>query len=387
MFLIRVFGSWLIGLGVLFSAWSDPLGQDSVSPVADRVFDVLSPPPWPQGLRTPLEEAAVALGDRQMQLARTRVDARLLKTMSQADGDEPMVRVMREAMGGPVDPEDFIFFLDDVLRESRFDSGEEAVFVSPGRARKAGIFLHPDDVFRGKPRRYGEHGFPDTSRPRAQSEFPPARDGDPPGPSWTMRFKNPPTESERISALAAAPFSADFSSRVLSLMRQLRAQGAWVELNSTVRSRQRGYLMWGAFVLGQADSEEALWAAVDRVERANVEWGLGVPIRWRQSGDAEIIRGRAREMAQTYQVVFATESGARHSDHYSGKAVDLVAVGLPRALELQAPDGAKATFDLSAAEHARDLSLSPDLIQWIEGHFGFEKLQGDYPHWVDALRE
>ena len=31
-----------------------------------------------------------------------------------------------------------------------------------------------------------------------------------------------------------------------------------------------------------------------------------------------------------------------------------------------------------------DLSLTPRLVEWIEAHFGFEKLRPDYPHWNDA---
>jgi hypothetical protein len=91
-------------------------------------------------------------------------------------------------------------------------------------------------------------------------------------------------------------------------------------------------------------------------------------------------------MADTYDVVYATEKGARWSHHYSGVAADFVAVGLPRSLRLIAPDGADHTFDLSDPGHTRDLSLSPEVISWIEEHFGMKKLRSDYPHWNDANR-
>ena len=42
------------------------------------------------------------------------------------------------------------------------------------------------------------------------------------------------------------------------------------------------------------------------------------------------------------------------------------------------------TLDLSDAEQPRDLSLTPELIDWVEEHFGLEKLEADYPHWNDA---
>jgi len=83
-------------------------------------------------------------------------------------------------------------------------------------------------------------------------------------------------------------------------------------------------------------------------------------------------------------VVFATEQGARASNHYSGQAVDLVAVDLPRRLELDGPDGVRAVFDLSGVEEPLDLSLTPALIDWIEAHFALRKLESDHPHWDDA---
>ena len=374
-------------LGLATAVRSGDFQEKPVLLEADRVFEVLSPPPWPNGLRTPLAEAASRMGERRVRVARADVNADLLMGMSRSAIDEPMTRVMREAMGGAVDPEDFIFFLDDVLGESRYESGEEEIWITPSRARKAGIFLHPDDVFQGSPRRYGEHGFPSTDRPRVQSDLPPAEDGDVLGPNWTMRFRNPATEPERILELAGTPGSEAFSTRISSLIEQLRAQGAHVELTSTVRSPKRGYLMWGAFVLSQADSEESLLKTIAKLERANSEWTLFVPIHWRHPEGAGMTREAARAMADTYQVVFATESGARFSDHYTGRAVDLVGVALPRHFELLAPDGERGLFDLSGPEQPRDLSLSPILIEWVEEHFGIKKLHGDYPHWVDDLRE
>ena len=65
-------------------------------------------------------------------------------------------------------------------------------------------------------------------------------------------------------------------------------------------------------------------------------------------------------------------------------AVDLVAVGLPRVLVLEGPSGERRRFDLSRPDEPLDLSLSPELIDWIERHFGLEKVASDYPHWNDA---
>ena len=111
---------------------------------------------------------------------------------------------------------------------------------------------------------------------------------------------------------------------------------------------------------------------------------LDVPIRWRGAGEWPAIRESAREMADTYEVVFATERGARHSSHYGGRAVDLTALALPRRLTLVDPGGSTQVFDLSGIDEPLDLSLTPVLIEWIEAHFGLRKLRSDYPHWDDA---
>jgi hypothetical protein len=199
-----------------------------------------------------------------------------------------------------------------------------------------------------------------------------------------MRYRNPSQEEQALSALAGIRVGASFASRIRGLIDQLRAQGAQVYLNSTVRSRERGYLMWGAFVLSQAADEEDLLAGIEVLERARDEWELAVPIQWQHPGGWQATREAARAMAETYEVVYATEAGARASDHYTGRAVDLVVLALPRQLALLAPNGEIGRFDLSPPKAARDLSLSPEVIEWLEENFDLTKLRSDYPHWSDA---
>ena len=91
----------------------------------------------------------------------------------------------------------------------------------------------------------------------------------------------------------------------------------------------------------------------------------------------------ATAMADTYGVVYATRGGAKSSSHYDGEAVDFTAVGLPRMVTLKAPSGKTEVFNLGAPEQTRDLSLSPELIAWVEKNFRLRKLKSDYPHWND----
>jgi len=367
------------------AAGADPAAGRSLA--SDRRWDVLAGPGPGRSLRERLREAGERLADWHIHLAGVALDGPGLVALAGQAPDEPILRVARETLARPVDLEDLLYFLDDVLRAGR-DEGRrgELVWVTPGRARKAGILLHPDDVFEPeRPRLYGREPTIAIDQPRPQRDFPVARDGDVLGPAWTMRYRNPDGEPELLAALARQPGAGDFADRVGSLLGQLRSQGAVVYLNSTVRSRERGYLMWGAFHLSRAESASELAERLEELRRANASWGLRVPIEWGHPAGWRATREAAREMADVYEVVYASEGGARSSRHYDGEAVDLVAVGLPRRLRLRAPDAVEAEFDLSGAEESRDLSLTPRLIEWIEGHFALAKLRSDYPHWDDAV--
>jgi len=366
------------------------LGLDSGAArmlVPDRHYDAIPSPPWPGGPADALEFAGQALGSWRIDLAGVEVDGprlvRLAASARAAKATPPEV-VVREDFGRPVDLADFLLFLDDLLREGPKGLGGEVVWITPGRARRSGIFLHPEDVFEDKPRVYGSRGPIPIDPPRPQLNLAPARDGDPPGSAWAMRYPNPSQESEALAALARVRDETGLAERIGFLIAQLRAQGAEVYVNSTVRSPERGYLMWGAFLLSRAPNEEELLTRAARLDKAREDWGLEVDIRWLHPEGWEATRDAARAMADTYEVVFATEAGARASDHYTGKAVDLVVLALPRKLNLRAPGGETRLFDLSHPAEARDLSLSPEIIGWLETHFELRKMRSDYPHWSDG---
>ncbi len=360
-----------------------PLG-----PIAtDRVFQELPEPGEDEGRGT-LRAAANALGAWSIDLAGQRLDATRLRILAATPPDEPLVRAIREDLARAVDLQDLFFFLDDVAVAGASDRHGEPFHIPAGRARAAGILVHPDDLWRTKRTRvYGAKGKPlAVDEPLPQESWPPAADGDLPGPGWTMRYRNPTEEPDMLVALHKRRPTATLTSRAAALMAQLRHQGAEVYLTSTVRYPERGYLMWGAFALSRTDSEDALDATLAEVEAANRDWKLQVPITWPHPDGWRATREAARQMADAYDVVYATPSGARYSHHYDGVAIDFVALGLPRSLTLYAPDGTVGQFDLSDAEHTRDLSLEPELIAWVEEHFQLKKLKRDYPHWDDPHR-
>ena len=346
-----------------------------VSIQTDRRWEVLPA----HDRRAAVLEASRRLGRRVIQIGGATIDAPTLKRIHDRSSNEPLVRVVREQMRLAMDVDDLLLFVDDVLVAGR---RVKKVFLTAGRARQAGIMLHPSDVFGGRPRQYGEdQGRIAIDEPPAQAGLRPPRDRALLGPRWTARYRQPTTEAARMTALAEA--NPDFAARVQSLRKQLLDQGAIVYVEATLRDRRRGYLMYGAYWLSRAQSRRQIAARVRKLDQLNRKWKLGVPIRWRHPRGWRATRLAARRMSDTYGVDYATRRGAEKSDHYDGRAIDLFAVGLPRQLVLTAPDGAILRMDLSDPNESRDLSLTPALIDWIEAHFELEKLRSDYPHWRD----
>ncbi len=361
-------------------------GADTSAPPplqTDRTWDLLPAADSEPAAAAALLRAGLALGDRSIRLAGVTIERADLVLLARTPAGEPLLRAVRERFGRPIDLTDFLLFLDDLIKAHARSLEHREFWVPSGRARSAGILVHPGDVFGGRPRRYGGRPLA-LFRPARPAELEPAADGDPLGPRWTARFENPETEAEMLAALERHG-RGDFAARLGTLLAQLRDQGAEAYVYSTVRSPERGYLIYGSFILSRAGSASEVRERVARLDRLNREWGLDIPIRWDHPGGPQATIAAARRMANAYDVVYATEHGARHSSHYDGVAVDFAVMDLPRRLTLTAPQGgASRGFDLSAPEQTRDLNLTPKLIDWVEQHFGLRKLRSDYPHWSDA---
>jgi hypothetical protein len=373
----------LAGFSLLFvpsGAMADDASVGLAPIVIDRELALL-----PNG--NPAFALAVAgkeLGDWKIALGGVEITGSTLIELAAPPDGEPLLRYVREKLRRAVDLEDFIFWLDDVLVAGQEGRRGEAFVVGAGRGRAAGILVHPDDIFKAAPRRYAAKSDTlDVDTARAPEAYRPALDGEPLGPRWTARYPNPATRKELLDVVTQKRSSADLTTRVQSLVDQIEEQGAEVWLTSTVRPRERGYLMWGAYYLSRTEPADQL-AAVLKLKGLNEEWGLRIPIAWAHPDGVAATKEAARKMADAYRVVYATERGAKNSSHYTGVAVDFVAIGIPRKLTLRAPSDAVRTFDLSNPDNTRDLSLEPELIAWVEKHFAMKKLSSDYPHWTDT---
>lgn len=355
----------LVALKVLLLA-ATPLSTD-------RTLDTLPHDP-PHAFAA----AARRLGAVHIAVADVVLGSALLTRLARPPAAEPYARWVREQLGRPVDIRDLILFLDDLASASDLPSH---ISVPSSRARAHGILLHPQDIFRSRARRYGTYGAIELEEPPAQPSLRPPEDGAPAGPRWTARYPQPTQDAAKLRELRT--HNPRFGAAVTSLYRQLRAQGAEVHVESGVRARERGFLIFGSWYLARATNLSQVRDRIAKLDAYETAWGLDVPIRWRHPDGLRATQAAAQAMADTYGVDYATLQGARNSSHYGGRAVDLVAVDLPRRLRLHAPDGQSRRFDLSHPREPRDLSLTPELIRWIEVHFSIKKLRKDYPHWSD----
>jgi len=307
------------------------------------------------------------------------IDARRLARWAATPLTRSLVTAVREDLRRPVDVHDLALFLDDLITTGRLHD----VTVPAGRARSEGLLVHPREVYQNQDWAYGTRPLA-TAASLAMPHTDPAEDGTPLGVGWTARFANPRTVAERLDALTGERPEAGLAERVASLGAQIEAQGGLFWVTSTVRDPRRGLLLWGSFLLSQARSAAQVEASVSRLEAAAERWGVSVDIVWRHPEGWQATVRAATEMAEAYDVVYATERGARSSRHYGGLSVDMVAIGLPASLTLVGSDGVAATFDLSDPSHTRDLSLEVDVVRWVERHFALRKLDSDYPHWTDT---
>ena len=175
----------------LFSAQAPRTLPEQGSIPTNRVWDVLQVASGAIEHRPLFVEAGEKLGDWSFYIDAMRVDGKRLKKVARKKTKDPFLRVVRENFGRPVDLDDFLYFVDDLLLAGQNGLRGNLVWIPASRARKAGIFIHPDDVFLDdKPRLYGQDMGPlNIDKPKRQIRLKPANDGSILGPRWCARYK------------------------------------------------------------------------------------------------------------------------------------------------------------------------------------------------------
>ena len=333
-----------------------------------------------------LGELTHRLGQEKIVLAGSKITKGLLEKIYVEGTSRPLTQVTREQIKRPINLIGFLKLLDDIVvaKETGVPLPPK-IHLSSRRARKMGVLMAPREIFRGIPVVY-PNGYasldlsPHIATPSNETTEP--KDSPYLGAGWTQKYPQPRGEKQKMKALEKLT-DDDFHRRVESLINQLRKQQVKVYLGATVRSQERGYLIWGSYLLSTAQSRIEYRKAVRKLTRYKKRWKLKIPIRWYHPRGWETSRDLALEMVETYQTAFATRAAAEKSKHYEGRAIDMTTFHLPRKLLLESPCGVLGHFDLSASHQTRDLNLTPEVIDWIEKHFGMKKLRSDYPHWED----
>ena len=184
-----------------FLWWCCALSLASEPIVANRSWEVLGDSQTP---RERLREAGRLLGERSITFAGRDLGQVDLTALGGTPEAEPLVRALREYLRQPVDLDDFLLFLDDVLASMQAGADIQQYWFPAGRLRSSGVLLHPHDLFgtRG-PRAWGR-GPLATDQPEARETLEPAPDGSPLGPRWTARYAAPVTEAGHWEDLAEA---------------------------------------------------------------------------------------------------------------------------------------------------------------------------------------
>lgn len=173
------------------------------------------------------------------------------------------------------------------------------------------------------------------------------------GPQWCAHF---PT-SNAVEALAEP-----FRSKVKSFQAALLDAGATIHISATLRPKERGYLMHGAWVIARLHVDPKTIPAME-----------GVDIDWTHGGDVIDARDAAAAMVATYGIAYEPSLTSRH---YEGRAIDWT-IGWQGVLKIRSAAGTQLVI-------ATDPRSGANTELWAIGaDYGVHKLASDAPHWSD----
>ncbi len=233
------------------------------------------------------------------------------------------------------------------------------VDAKPGHGFVRAKFVRIDDTATDLPRSPGETEPPEPNEPpgagpKPEEPAPSARE--PSGPKWVKRF---PT-SHATSTLAP-----DFRQKCEAFLAALKAAGAAVTINATLRPPERAHLMRFSFLIHAGD-----------IDPDDVPAKPGVNIDWmhrRADGSPDMVRSRAAAsaMVEAYDIAFEP---SLTSLHIFGKAIDM-SISWSGTLKIKQANG--TTRSISSQPRT---GLNTEL--WEVGTtYGVIKLPKDKPHW------
>ena len=177
------------------------------------------------------------------------------------------------------------------------------------------------------------------------------------GAAWVAKF---PT-SKSVTDLTD-PFKAD----VTSFLAALKAAGASVTIDATLRPSQRAYLMHWSFRIGKEGYDPAKVPAMTGVD---IEW-----VHRTVAGkvDLQASKTAANAMVTGYGIVYRPALKSRHTE---AKAIDMTISWSTAELTITPPKGAAVTIKTKPHDGG-----NTDLHK-VGKSFGVIKLVSDPPHW------
>jgi hypothetical protein len=179
----------------------------------------------------------------------------------------------------------------------------------------------------------------------------------PSGPQWVGKFPNSASTDDLVDP---------FRSNARKFIAALKAAGAAVSINATLRPKERAYLMHWSFCIAREDYDPE---KVPAMQGVNIQWAH------RDANGNKLMdasKQAAEQMVQGYDIAFRPVLISRHTQ---GLAIDMDI--LWTSAELTIKDGAGKSVTIRTG--AKDGS-NPQLHE-VGKSYGVTKLLSDPPHW------
>jgi hypothetical protein len=177
------------------------------------------------------------------------------------------------------------------------------------------------------------------------------------GRAWVGKFSNSTSMDDLVDP---------FKSNVKKFIAALRAAGATVTVNATLRPRERAYLMHWSFKIARANTDPEKVPAMAGVD---IEW-----VHRDEKGNTNVPASKtaAGMMVDAYEIAYEPALASRHTE---GKAVDMDISWNSRDLTIKDASGKDVTIKTGLKDG------SNSQLHTVGRSYGVIKLVSDPPHW------
>jgi hypothetical protein len=176
------------------------------------------------------------------------------------------------------------------------------------------------------------------------------------GSTWVQQFPTSTSVDDLVDP---------FQSNVKQFIAALRKSGATVSIGSTVRPKERAWLMHWSFMISKG------------LDPGNVPVMIGVDIEWvhrdaNGNADLSVSKAAADAMVSGYEILFAP---VLVSQHTAGLAIDMDIGWSGKVLTITDGAGKPVMIETNPKDGG-----NPDLHR-VGASYGVIKLVSDPPHW------